>query len=134
MEIQSIATWLLIISVEAVIMLPVLRYLRSGWKVKRSDIVDVFSKDACLAYFKMFSRNGDIPAQDEACKKFSAIYDAGYGRRKYVVPSILLFVLSLIAVTLVICTALKSLDYIANPFLTCPLPLRRLWQELTCGL
>lgn len=120
MEIQTIVALLLIISVEAVIMLPVLGYLESGWKVKRSDIVDGLGKDACLAYFKMFSRNKNIPVQDDACKKFSALYDTGYGRRKYLVSGILLFVVSIIAVTLVICSALKSLPYISNPFFDLP--------------
>jgi hypothetical protein len=53
----KIALCLVMIFAEtAVIMQPLVRYVRVGWDAKRHDIMDSFSAEAILAYYQMFSQ------------------------------------------------------------------------------
>jgi hypothetical protein len=121
METQMIVAVVLIISVEAAILFPLIHYLMSGWDIKRKDIVDGMGENACLVYFKMFCRNGNAPSPNDACNQFTDLYHTDYGRPKYLIPSILLFTISIISVTLVVFSALKTLNYVTNPFFDLPI-------------
>ncbi len=106
----------LICVIEAVIMLPLLRYIKTGWAAKRRDISDGLGCDACLAYFRMFSRNTPPPELDNSCSEFSKLYDIGYGRHKYIAPAFLLLIVSTVASALTVYTVLGKIASVDNPF------------------
>lgn len=120
MYLEWITVIALITMALAAVMLPLLRFLSTGWYAKRRDIVDGLNENACLAYFKMFCRNGNVPPPDLACADFSELYEKWYGRKKFIAPGVLLLFVSLIAVTSVVFTILKSLNFVTNPFFDLP--------------
>ena len=122
MDPKFITVFVMIVVAEAAVLLPLLRFLFTGWHSKRRDIVDGLNQKACLAYFKMFCRNSNVPAPDKACGKFFELYDRWYGQKKFIAPGILLFLTSLIAVTCVVFTMLDDLHFLKNPFIDLPIP------------
>lgn len=109
-------------AIVALIMLPVVRFLRIGWHAKRRDIVDGLNEDTCNAYFKMFRRNDNLPDKGKACDDFFKLYDRWYGRMNFLAPTLLLFVSTLVLVLPVVFTILDSLGYVQNPFFKVPIP------------
>src|SRR5579883_887435 len=72
------------------LLLPTEEFLCSGWKRRRRDIVDGFSETAIQSYFCAFhpSETGGKP--DEWRKKFDQYYSAQYGRRRFLLPFLLM--------------------------------------------
>src|SRR5713226_5460904 len=104
---QKIAvTGLIIFAAITAMMMPLLRFVCVGWRAKRKDIMDGLSADARLAYFEMFSRSGTTPTLTTACDEFEQLYSRWYGRRFFVAPGLVLFLVTLIAVTVVVLTVL----------------------------
>ncbi len=99
---------------------PLLRYIVAGWRAKRQDIMDGLDAEARLCYFKMFVRNGVKPDLDSASRAFEQLYAQSYGRRFFLVPGLLLFLVGLLAVTAVVPTGLHRLGYIVNPLFNLP--------------
>jgi hypothetical protein len=100
----------------ATIMGPFFSYVVHGWRSKRNDIMNGFDKDARLAYFAMFSRNEDPPDDaDTAADKFEQLYSQWYGRRFFIAPGILLFVVSLIEITFIVLTVMNTIVFTKNP-------------------
>lgn len=110
----------LILAGVALLIAPLLRYISVGWRAKRKDIMDGLDADARLAYFEMFSRSGTMPTQGSASTEFERLYFKWYGRRFFLVPGLLLFLVGFIAVTFVVLTVLHRLSYMANPLFDLP--------------
>ncbi len=104
----------------ATLMIPFLRYVCFGWRAKRQDIMDVFTEDACRTYFEMFSPSRISSADKKVSVEFDRLYSKWYGRRLFWVPGLLLFLVGLIAVTLVVLTVLHTRGYVANPLFDVP--------------
>ncbi|WP_342619799.1 hypothetical protein [Rhodoferax sp. GW822-FHT02A01] len=94
-----------------VLMTPVLRYICYGWLAKRKDIMDGLNDDARQAYFEMFSRGSETPKAGNASKAFEDFHFKWYGRKYFAWPTLLLFLVSVSAVTLVTLTCLKHLGF-----------------------
>jgi len=116
---QTSITVLLVLIAELALMLPVIRFLTTGWFAKRRDILDSLDENACRAYFAMFSRD-QLPQQGAERTAFEAMYNKWYGRSKFLMPAILLFGVSLLAVAAVVFSIMEELKYTDNPFF--PLP------------
>jgi hypothetical protein len=110
---------LLVVIAELALMLPVVRFLTTGWYAKRRDILDSLDANACRAYFAMFSRDR-LPAEGTERAAFEAMYDKWYGRMKFAMPALLLFGVSLFAVAAVVFSIMEELNYTANPFFPIP--------------
>jgi hypothetical protein len=117
----AIATTVLLIAMEvAVILCPLIHYVAVGWLAKRNDIMDGLNAEARLAYFQMFSR-GNTPANAAiASKEFEALYKRWYGRRFFVLPTLLLFIMVLTAASCVTFTVLVKQNYLADPVIAVP--------------
>ena len=113
---------LLLISVGTSILLaPVCRYVVVGWKAKRKDIMDGLDSKARLAYFKMFNPSEARPQSEAAASAaFESLYAQWYGRRYFVVPTLLFLLVGLSGVTLAVFTALHERGYIENAFFDIP--------------
>jgi hypothetical protein len=121
MDAQRIAmVSVLAISGIAVVMLPFWHYFIVGWRAKRKDIMDGLNADARLVYFQMFSRSETMPSAATASVQFEKLYSRWYGRRFFITPGLLLFVVSASAATLVVLSGLERLHYLANPLVKLP--------------
>lgn len=58
MEAQNSTFFLLLLLADAVVAMSLLRYLAVGWCARRADVMGGQTPEACLEYFKMFSRDG----------------------------------------------------------------------------
>jgi hypothetical protein len=116
----AIAITLAVIA-ETAIMLPLVRFLTTGWFAKRRDILDGLSGGACRAYFRMFSCGEETPVGEERAA-FVKMYHRWYGRRMFVVPGILLLGVSSFAVAAVVFSVMEMLHYTDNPFFPLPAP------------
>lgn len=117
---KAIICALLIFVGVATLMAPFIRYVTIGWRAKRKDIMDGLGADARLAYFKMFSRSGQIPDASTASTAFENLYFEWYGRKLFIVPGALLSLAGTIAVTFVAFTSLHRLNYMENPLFDLP--------------
>jgi hypothetical protein len=104
----------------AAMMSPVFRYLDLGWRAKRKDIMDGLDSDSRLAYFGMFSGAEVTPDANTASLEFERLYSKWYGRQFFLVPTLLLFLVTLIAVSFVVLTVLDDRGYLANPLFDMP--------------
>lgn len=110
----------LIFAGTAALITPLLRYVIVGWRAKRQDIMDGLDAESRLCYFKMFIRNGVKPDLDTASRAFEQLYSQSYGRRFFLVPGLLLFLVGSLAVTAVVPSGLHRLGYIVNPLFNLP--------------
>jgi len=104
----------------AALHIPFWHYICIGWRAKRKDIMDGLDADARLAYFEMFSRSEKQPGAAAAAQQFEELYARWYGRRFFVLPGVLLLLVSAIAVTFVVFGGLDRLHYVGNPLVKLP--------------
>lgn len=105
----------------ALLVFPLVRYLRVGWLAKRNDIMSCFGPRACQLYFRMFHRDGAVPAEDGAVAAFEAIYIKWYGRHFFTAPAVLLALVGAVLLAAIIFTGLKAHGFLAgNPLLDLP--------------
>ena len=95
-EMPEILLAIFVILATILIMAPVARFLYSGWGAKREDIMDGQSVNARHKYFAMFHRTKSID-KNEAFDRFDEFYIQWYGRKRYVSPTTLLFVVGLVS-------------------------------------
>jgi hypothetical protein len=117
---QVAVSLLLIVCGTAVVMIPFGHYVSVGWRAKRKDIMDGFNAEARLEYFKMFCRSSPIPTLENAPAEFTKFHAKWYGRRFFVMPGLLLLLLTLTGVVLVTMTGLDRLDFLKNPLIKMP--------------
>jgi hypothetical protein len=110
---------LVIIASMCVVLAPMFRYVIWGWRAKKQDITDGMDEAALSAYFAMFSRR-DRPKPGDETAAFDTMYSTWYGRRFFVLPGLILFLVSLISVVLVTFTAFDTLGHYTNPVVNLP--------------
>lgn len=106
----------------ATLVVPVLRFLKTGWVAKRRDILDGLDEAACDAYFQMFCRNGARPPKNMARKQFEELYERWYGRAKFWGPGVLLFAIATLAVSSAVFSVFSGQSDVVSPFVKMPLP------------
>jgi hypothetical protein len=98
-----------VVILTALLVIPVLIYLFTGWSVRRSEIVGAMSSKGAALYFKQF-----YPAlrpERDVLKAFSKHYQRRYGRRHYLIP---LALLGIVAIFLLIMTTHTILNWLLN--------------------
>jgi hypothetical protein len=84
-------------------MTPVVSYVLVGWRAKRKDIVDSLSPAVCLLYFQAFSSRTAMPKDADGAKRaFDQLYSRWYGRRFFIIPTLVYFLTMLLAVSLTV--------------------------------
>jgi hypothetical protein len=104
----------------AVVMIPFAHYVIAGWSAKRKDIMDGFDAESRLEYFKMFCRSSPIPTLEDAPAEFEKFHARWYGRRYYIMPGLLLLLLTVTGVMVVTLTGLDRLGFLHNPLIKIP--------------
>lgn len=112
---------ILCVVAELVLLTPVLRYIHTGWRAKRRDIIDGLDESACQAYFDMFCRT-ERPTKGKSRQAFFDLYFRWYGRSKFVLPLIELFLVSTLAITSVALSLAQHLGNIPSPMFPLDLP------------
>jgi hypothetical protein len=119
-RLQLFVLVLLVVIGVTTLMAPLARYVSVGWRVKRKDILDGLSDDACLAYFEMFSTSDGKQTIDSAKKAFEALYAKWYGRNFFILPGALLFIVGATAVSAIAFTGLHRFGFMPNPLFDLP--------------
>jgi hypothetical protein len=100
------------------VLMPLFRYVTTGWAAKRKDIMDGLGVEARVSYFKMFVPSDQVPRRDAAMKAFEDLYLQWYGRRFFIAPATLLAIVTLLATTLVVMSVLQKIGFLdSNPLL-----------------
>jgi hypothetical protein len=116
MEAQEFWTAILLtVCSTATFLQPMLRYVVVGWSAKRRDIMNGLSPGARCAYFLMFGSGDLAPQPREAATEFEKLYDSWYGRRYFILPGLLLFIVGAIAATSVVFSIAARGPYPGNP-------------------
>jgi hypothetical protein len=93
--------WILVAMAMAILITPIALYLTGPWVYRRREILALLPAPAAALYFKQFF--ADMP---EAERRLPRFYDARFGRRRYVVPVLLLVLLAIIPIDWAIESAL----------------------------
>jgi hypothetical protein len=102
------------------LMLPLLRYVVVGWQIKRRDIMDGFNEAAKRTYFQMFVPSESVATVADATKEFERIYRKWYGRQFFFLPGVLLFVVTVMVVSMIAFSGFSRFAYIKNPVFDLP--------------
>lgn len=88
----EVASWLFPVVLTAILVAPVEVYVRSGWAVRRKEVLGTFTPHSIKRYFKMFMPEFEVTeiADHETKMVFEREYDKRFGRRRFVIPSLLL--------------------------------------------
>src|SRR5260221_4130015 len=107
MDASTLILVALTLLLDAVVAMPLARYVFVGWKAKRADIMGGQSAEARWEYFKMFVR-GEVPhSAEEAFLKFDKFHTRWYGRRLYIAPFVLLLIVSSVVPILIMGAVLQ---------------------------
>jgi len=99
---HSYGTPLIFILITSIILLtPVLRYVRVGWKYKTMDITNSIDDEAKKIYLEKFLKD-TAATPDEARIKFYKNYHSRFGRRHFIVPLAVLGILVILQGSLAI--------------------------------
>jgi hypothetical protein len=121
LDIKPLTVFLLLVfAAIATLLQPLLRYYLVGWRVKRADIMDGLTANARRLYFAMFCGDKAVPSLDHVNASFEKLYDRWYGRRFFVVPGILLFLVVTLASVFVVLTILDEHKFAVNPLFNLP--------------
>lgn len=85
-------------------------YLWSSWSYRREEVLGAFTDDAIADYFKMFLKGRDPHYKDNLRRSLEYEYDKRFGRRRYILPVLLLAVIAGLAIFGVVWTILARLD------------------------
>jgi hypothetical protein len=119
-SIDRLHPWTLLIDVIAVILVtyPICTWLVFGWRRKRDDIVLAMTPGAAASYFKAF-QNKPYDDPHAAMADFKKFYKQWYGRRTFLLPTILCatvtFFLGYIEIDSLILALTDSLTDAAKP-------------------
>ncbi len=82
----------------ALLIVPVVVYLFTGWSVRRSEIVGAMSSKGAELYFRQFYPA--LKPEGDAQQAFAKHYQRRYGRRHYLIPLLILGVVALFLLTM----------------------------------
>jgi hypothetical protein len=88
-----------IIITVTIVLAPVLRYIRAGWKYKSLDIINSIDDGAQQLYLEQFQKQA-YPTVSAATVEFYRAYYRRFGRRYFIVPVLILAALVVIASSL----------------------------------
>lgn len=103
---------LLIAACAATALVPLMRFVVTGWAAKRKDIMDGLGAEARVAYFEMFVPADQVPKEQDAVKAFEDVYTRWFGRKFFAVPAVLFAGVVLIIATLVVVSGLHGVGYL----------------------
>jgi hypothetical protein len=89
-----------------IIITPILRYVSSGWATKRDDIMNSIDDNAKQIYLEKFEKydskriKDDYKRIEDVKSKFKKIYHRRFGRRFFIVPIFLLFILAVLVASI----------------------------------
>src|SRR5215213_7644170 len=92
-----------------IIITPILRYVGAGWATKRDDIMNSIDDNAKKIYLEKFEKY-QAPNNAIAKFRFERVYHSRFGRRYFIVPTLLLFVLVILEASL--CVESITGDYL----------------------
>jgi hypothetical protein len=110
LRLESVAALTLL----AVLVLPVLLYLWSGWPVRRAEIFGTMSDRAVRLYFRQFFPAQTLPARHPT-EAFRRHYHRRYGRQHFIVPILLMVAVAAVSLGLAVRTAVGWLAGGAHP-------------------
>jgi hypothetical protein len=103
------AEWWLVGLLIVLLLGPIVFYLLGPWKYRREEILGNLSSSSRKLYFKAF-----CPGL-KGTPTFEDYYDSRFGRRRYVVPSIFLLVVSVTAAVWTVASVLVWMHLAADP-------------------
>jgi hypothetical protein len=109
--ISTYAEWVAISLVVALLIVPPLVHLWTGWALRRSEIVGQLSGRGIRLYFSQFHPAIRLRPDQPLWRTFQLYYGQSYGRRHYVYP---LLLLALIGTFLLSLTIHRGFDYISG--------------------
>lgn len=86
-EVLSVIAW-------SMILLPSLVYLFTSWRTRRDQLLALFDEEAIKLYYKQFFPSIVINADTNLQNHFKKHFGSEYGRRHYVLPLLILALLS----------------------------------------
>jgi hypothetical protein len=95
LPLQASLLWTLGLLVVGLLLSPSIAYLYTGWFYRKEEIVAGMSEKAMLLYFRQFHPHYQVD-QGEVTKRFQACYLDQFGRRHFILPLVLLFLISAI--------------------------------------
>jgi hypothetical protein len=108
---------ILVIVLTILLLYPIFQYVFIGWRNNRQAIVSIIDDRAKITYLKKIRKlEGDINRQNVK-KIFDAFYVRRFGRRRFIIPTIILFIISLILTSVVVEFFLKGENFIWKPTL-----------------
>jgi hypothetical protein len=103
----------------ALLLMPIGMYLRTTWKVRRSEIVGALSENGIRLYFKQFYPDYTVATKD-LTKAFNDHYALRYGKLHYVPPTILLAATGILLLSLTLHTVFSWLNHAKESVLIIP--------------
>lgn len=83
------------------LLLPSIAYLRTGWLIRLEMLKAVLDKDVLGLYFEQYFPSKQQIPKDKLENEFEKLFFKNYGRRHYIIPLILLGLISLVGMLLV---------------------------------
>jgi uncharacterized membrane protein len=107
--------WYLFVLLQFLLLCPILMFWSIGWNRRKREILDCLSPTARLYYMRAFHASeiehvaeGSPKETEQASKAFESYYDLQFGRRRMVLPVLLLLALS---IGLLYPTARSAIDW-----------------------
>ena len=105
LRLESVATLILL----AVLVLPVLLYLWTGWEIRRSEIFGTMSNRGVQLYFRQFFPARTTSTADPM-EEFRRHYHHLYGRQQFIGPLVLMVAVAVVLLGLAVRTAVGWLS------------------------
>jgi hypothetical protein len=114
-QFTDVAAWGATLILLLLLVLPILRYLRAGWAIKREDIMNGFDIGAQKAYLTKFLKESDSLGDKKVEERFEFLYLDRYGRQYFIAPIFALLVIAFVDASLVSETALSKIGDVWQP-------------------
>lgn len=114
-----LAKLFLVVLLVLLLFMPLIRFLCSGWKIRRHEIIDKFGKSAIESYYGQFF---SIESYDEKnyLKEFENLLDSKSGRVSFIFPSLMLTAITFAIVLSISETVFDRLGGDVSPVIALP--------------
>jgi hypothetical protein len=86
--------WAFLFALILLLITPTIWHLYTGWQYRRDTILAAFSDEAIRTYFKTFHSNYDAMSGKSPSVRLKKFYDQRYGRQHFVLPLVLLILIT----------------------------------------
>jgi len=86
--------WAFLFALILLLITPTIWHLYTGWRYRRDAILAAFSDEAIRTYFKTFHSNYDAMSGKSPSVRLKKFYDERYGRQHFVLPLVLLILIT----------------------------------------